>query len=130
VLQFCPDHSVRKTRRGSLPAAELADASRVRKFSFQRRPVKMLNALGLMFARHRQTPPSISAIRLPCDQRRSTRRELDSVTVRKLGPIGTYGWLARLRYQHSGEVDEWVQVYGVTGNSRWCCETQKGYSRK
>jgi hypothetical protein len=41
----------------------------------------------------------------------------DTVTVRKLGPNGTYGWLARLRYQHSGEVDEWVQVYGVIGNS-------------
>jgi hypothetical protein len=41
----------------------------------------------------------------------------DTVTVRKLGPNGTYGWLARLRYQHSGDVDEWVQVYGVIGNS-------------
>jgi hypothetical protein len=41
----------------------------------------------------------------------------DTVTVRKLGPNGTYGWVARLGYQHSGYEYEWVQVYGVVGNS-------------
>jgi hypothetical protein len=34
-----------------------------------------------------------------------------------LGPNGTYGWVARLGYQHSGYEYEWVQVYGVVGNS-------------
>ena len=43
--------------------------------------------------------------------------ERDSVTVRKLGPNGTYGWVAKLGYQHGNEEFEWVQVYGVIGNS-------------
>jgi hypothetical protein len=43
--------------------------------------------------------------------------EHDSVTVRKLGPNGTYGWVARLGYAHSGLEHKWVQVYGVVGNS-------------
>ena len=41
----------------------------------------------------------------------------DTVTVHKLGPNGTYGWVAKLGYQHSNEEFEWVQVYGVIGNS-------------
>jgi hypothetical protein len=40
----------------------------------------------------------------------------DTVTVHKLGPNGTYGWVAKLGYEHSGREDKWVQVYGVVGN--------------
>jgi hypothetical protein len=43
--------------------------------------------------------------------------EHDTVTVHKLGPNGGYGWVAKLGYQHSGYEYEWVQVYGVVGNS-------------
>ena len=43
--------------------------------------------------------------------------EHDTVTVHKLGPNGTYGWVATLGYAHSGREYKWVQVYGVVGNS-------------
>jgi hypothetical protein len=43
--------------------------------------------------------------------------EHDTVTVHKLGPNGTYGWVAKLGYAHSGYDYRWVQVYGVIGNS-------------
>ena len=41
----------------------------------------------------------------------------DTVTVHMLGPNGTYGWVAKLAYAHSGQEYERVQVYGVVGNS-------------
>jgi hypothetical protein len=41
----------------------------------------------------------------------------DTVTVRKLGPNGTYGWLAQLGYSHSGYDTKWISVIGVIGNS-------------
>ena len=41
----------------------------------------------------------------------------DTVTVHKLGPNGRYGWVAKLGYAHSNQEYEWVQVYGVIGNS-------------
>ena len=41
----------------------------------------------------------------------------DTVAVRKLGPNGRYGWVANLAYAHSNQEHEWVQVYGVIGNS-------------
>ena len=43
--------------------------------------------------------------------------EHDTVTVHKLGPNGRYGWAAKLGYAHSNREYEWVQVYGVIGNS-------------
>jgi hypothetical protein len=43
--------------------------------------------------------------------------EQDTVTVHELGPNGTYGWVAKLGYAHSNQEFEWVQVYGVIGNS-------------
>jgi hypothetical protein len=41
----------------------------------------------------------------------------DSVTIHRLGPNGTYGWVAKLSYAHSGYAYRWVRVYGVIGNS-------------
>ena len=41
----------------------------------------------------------------------------DTIAVRKLGPNGAYGWVAKLAYAHSNQEHEWVQVYGVIGNS-------------
>jgi hypothetical protein len=41
----------------------------------------------------------------------------NTVTVHKLGPNGTYGWVAKLGYAHSGYEYEWVRVYGVIGHS-------------
>jgi hypothetical protein len=43
--------------------------------------------------------------------------EQDTVTVHELGPNGIYGWAAKLGYAHSNQEFEWVQVYGVIGNS-------------
>jgi hypothetical protein len=43
--------------------------------------------------------------------------EHDTVTVQKLGPNGRYGWVTKLGYAHSGREYEWVQAYGVIGNS-------------
>jgi hypothetical protein len=43
--------------------------------------------------------------------------QYDTVTVHRLGPNGTYGWVAKLGYAHSNREYEWVQVYGVIGNS-------------
>ena len=40
-----------------------------------------------------------------------------SVTIHKLGPNETYGWVANLREFHSGYDIRWVQVYGVIGRS-------------
>jgi hypothetical protein len=41
----------------------------------------------------------------------------DTVTIHKLGPNGTYGWVARLGYAHSNREHEWVQMYGLISNS-------------
>jgi hypothetical protein len=41
----------------------------------------------------------------------------DTITVHKLGPNGTYGWVAKLGYEHSGQEHEWVQLYGMIGRS-------------
>ena len=43
--------------------------------------------------------------------------EHDTVTVHKLGPNGRYGWVAKLGYAHSNREYEWVQLYGLIGNS-------------
>ena len=41
----------------------------------------------------------------------------DTVTLHQLGPNGTYGWVAKLSYFHSGTAYRWVRVYGVIGHS-------------
>ena len=40
-----------------------------------------------------------------------------SVSIHKLGPNETYGWVAKLRETHSGYDVRWDQVYGVVGRS-------------
>jgi len=41
----------------------------------------------------------------------------DTVTLHRLGPNGTYGWVAKLSYFHSGTAYRWVRVCGVIGHS-------------
>jgi hypothetical protein len=41
----------------------------------------------------------------------------DTVTVHKLGPNGTYGWLAQTFMSHSGDDIRWISVIGVIDNS-------------
>jgi hypothetical protein len=43
--------------------------------------------------------------------------QYDTVTIHRLGPNGTYGWLAKSGEDHSGVEHEWVKVYGVLGHS-------------
>ena len=43
--------------------------------------------------------------------------EHDSVTVHKLGPKETYGWVAQTFMSHSGYDIRWISVIGVIGNS-------------
>jgi hypothetical protein len=43
--------------------------------------------------------------------------EHDSVTIHKLGPKETYGWVAQTFMSHSGYDIRWISVIGVIGNS-------------